>query len=95
MLVLTGTHPVNEPAFPSRCVVRDVIKKFAVNRLLYMVLLTVLCLGIFPFVTFFAFSMWIGRQWDSVSSNKTHAQKIEGVWDIIGKPYDYLVKLVG
>jgi len=73
----------------------DWIKKFAVNRLLYMVLLTVLCLGIFPFVTFFAFSMWIGRTWDSFSSNKTHARNIERIWDLIGKPYDYLVKLVG
>ena len=73
----------------------DWIKKFAVNRLLYMVLLTVLCLGIFPFVVFFFLTMWIGRTWNSVSSNKTHAQKIEGYWDLIGKPYDYLVKLVG
>lgn len=73
----------------------DWIKKFAVNRLLYMVLLTVLCLGIFPFVVFFFLTTWIGRTWDSVSSNKTHAQKIEGYWDLIGKPYDYLVKLVG
>jgi hypothetical protein len=66
-----------------------------VNGLLYMVLLTVLCLGIFSFVTFFSFIMWIGKGWDSVSSNKTHAKKIEGFWDMFGKPYDYLVKLVG
>ena len=39
--------------------------------------------------------MWIGKGWDSVSSNKTHAKKIEGFWDMFGKPYDYLVKLVG
>jgi len=73
----------------------DWIKKFVVNRLLYMVLLTVLCLGIFPFVTFFTFTMWIGRTWDSVSSAKTHARAVEEFWDVIGKPYDYLVKLVG
>ena len=66
-----------------------------VNGLLYMVLLTVLCLGIFSFVTFFSFIMWIGKGWDSVSSNKTQAKKIEGFWDMFGKPYDYLVKLVG
>jgi hypothetical protein len=71
------------------------IKKFVINRLLYMVLLTVLCLGIFPFITFFTLTMWIGRQWDRVSSSKTHAKKIEAFWDVIGKPYDYLVKLVG
>jgi len=39
--------------------------------------------------------MWLGKTWDSASPNKTHAKKIEGFWDIIGKPYDYLVKLVG
>jgi len=73
----------------------DLIKKFAVNRLLYSVLLFVLCLGIFPFCTLYPFTMWIGRTLDSMSSNKTHAKRIEKVWDVIGKPYDYLVKLVG
>lgn len=74
---------------------RDWMKKFVVNRLLYMALLAVLCLGIFPFVVLFPFTMWIGKRWDSVSSNKAHAKKIEEFWDKIGKPYDYLVKLVG
>ena len=73
----------------------DWIKKFAVNRMLYSVLLMVLCLGIFPFCTLFPFTMWIAERWDSVSSDKTHAQKMEGYWDVIGRPYDYLVKLVG
>lgn len=71
------------------------IKKFAVTRLLYLVLLTVLCLGIFPFFTLFSFSKWLGEMWDSVSSNKTHEQKVEAFWDVIGKPYDRLVTLVG
>jgi hypothetical protein len=74
---------------------RDWIKKFAVNRLLYTVLLLILCLGIFPFCTLFPLTIWIGKRWDSISSNKTHANKIEELWDIIGKPYDHLVKLVG
>ena len=73
----------------------DWIKKFVVNRLLYAVLLAVLCLGIFPFVVFYSITMRLGRAWDSVSKSKTHAQKIEELWDIIGRPYDYLVKLVG
>jgi len=73
----------------------DWIKKFAVNRVLYSVLLMVLCLGIFPFCILYPFTMWIGRTWDSMSSNKAHAKNIENVWDIIGRPYDYLVKLVG
>lgn len=71
------------------------IKKFVINRFLYSVLLAVLCLGIFPFCTLYPFTMWLGKTWDSMSSNKTHAKKIEEVWDVIGKPYDYLVKLVG
>jgi hypothetical protein len=92
---LTSSDLVDERAVLRGGVMGDWIKKFVVNRLLYMVLLTVLCLGIFPFITFFTFSMWLGRTWDSVSSNKTHAKKVEAFWDVIGKPYDYLVKLVG
>jgi hypothetical protein len=39
--------------------------------------------------------MWIAKRWDSISSHKTLAKKIDGFWDVIGKPYDHLVKLVG
>jgi hypothetical protein len=74
---------------------REWMKKFVVNRLLYSVLLLILCLGIFPFCTLYPLTMWFGKRWDSISSNKTHAKKIEGYWDIMGKPYDHLVKLVG
>jgi hypothetical protein len=73
----------------------DWIRNFLLNRLLYSALLFILCLGIFPFCTLFPLTMWIGKRWDSISSNKAHARKIEGFWDVIGKPYDYLVKLVG
>ena len=71
------------------------LRKFVINRLLYMVLLAVLCLGIFPFCTLFPFTMWIGRTWDKFSPGSKLASKIEGAWDIVGKPYDALVKLVG
>ena len=71
------------------------IRKFVLNRLLYTVLLGVLCLGIFPFCILFPFTMWIGKTWDSASSKKTHAKAIEAMWDVIGNPYDKLVKLVG
>ena len=71
------------------------IKKLFVNRLLDSALLHVLCLGIFPFCTLFPLTMWVGKRLDSISSNKTHAKKIEEFWDIIGRPYDHLVKLVG
>jgi len=69
--------------------------KFAINRLLYMVLLIVLCLGIFPFCTLFPFTMWMGELWDKAFPNSKLESKIEKVWDIIGRPYDALVKLVG
>lgn len=69
--------------------------KFVINRLLYMVLLVVLCLGIFPFCILFPFTMWIAETWDKFLPKSKLASKIEKVWDIIGKPYDALVTLVG
>jgi hypothetical protein len=69
--------------------------KFVINRLLYMVLLIVLCLGIFPFCTLFPFTMWIGKTWDRFLPKTKLESKVEMVWDIIGRPYDALVKLVG
>ena len=71
------------------------LRKFVINRLLYMVLLAVLCLGIFPFVILFPLTMRIGMMWDKFSPKAKLAAKIERAWDIIGKPYDALVKLVG
>ena len=94
MSVVT-TQLANEPGLPQRHTMGDWIKKFVVNRLLYSVLLAVLCLGIFPFCILFPFTMWIGRTWDSGSSKKTHAKTIEAIWDVVGRPYDKLVKLVG
>ena len=71
------------------------LKKFVWNRFLYMVLLTVLCIGIFPFVVLFCLTMWIGETRDKFSPTSKLASKIERAWDIIGAPYDALVKLVG
>ena len=71
------------------------LKKIVWNRFLYMVLLVVLCFGIFPFVVLFCLTMWIGETWDKFSPKSKLASKIERVWDIIGTPYDALVKLVG
>jgi len=86
---------VDKPDLTRQHAILDWTKKFVVNRLLYMVLLGVLCLGIFPFCILFPFTMWIGRAWDSASSSKTHANAVEALWDVIGKPYDILVKMVG
>jgi len=73
----------------------DWIKKFVLNRFLYIVLLLVLCIGIFPFVILYSVTMWLGGLWDKVSPKSKLASKIEGVWNLIGIPYDALVKLVG
>ena len=73
----------------------DWFKKMLLNRLLYMALLFVVCVGIFPFVFLFALTMWIGNTVDKFSPNTKLAAKIERVWDLIGTPYDRLVKLVG
>ena len=71
------------------------LTKFVLNRLLYMVLLLVLCFGIFPFVITYALTTWIGEAWVRFSPKSKLSSKIQKVWDAIGAPYDALVKLVG
>ena len=71
------------------------LKKFVINRLLYMVLLVVLCIGIFPFFILYFFTSWFAETWDRFSPSSKLKEKTEHVWDIIGAPYDALVKLVG
>lgn len=73
----------------------DWLKKFLINRVLYLVLLVILCLGIFPFCILFPFTMLIGKTIDKFAPTLKFASKIEWAWDIIGKPYDALVKMVG
>ncbi len=71
------------------------ITKFLINRFLYMLLLIILCFGIFPFIVLFTLTMWMAGIWDKFSPKSKIAPKIERVWDVIGIPYDALVKLVG
>lgn len=71
------------------------LTKFVLNRFLYMVLLLILCFGIFPFVITYALTTSIGRAWGKFSPKSKLASRIEGFWDAIGAPYDALVKLVG
>jgi hypothetical protein len=73
----------------------DWLKKFVLNRALYMVLLAVLCAGIFPFVILYCLTGWIGKSWKKFSPTSKLAARIEVIWDMIGVPYDALVKLVG
>ena len=71
------------------------LKKFLTHYVLYAALLLVLCLGIFPFIILYSTSMSIAELLDRVSPQKKLAQKLEKVWTVIGRPYDYLVKTVG
>ncbi len=48
-----------------------------------------ICIAIFPFVFTYCISLLI----QSAVSKQT-AAKIDKFWDIIGKPYDYLIKAV-
>ena len=73
----------------------DFFKKFIVNRLLYMVLLAVLCLGIFPFMVLYPLTMRIGKILGKFSGNSKLTLNIDAMWDVLGKPYDALVKMVG
>ena len=73
----------------------NLLKKFVINRLLYVVLLVVLCLGIFPFCILFPFTMLIAEWLDKLSPSMKLASKIEWAWDVLGRPYDALVKMVG
>ncbi len=71
------------------------IKKFARHYLLYGALLLVLCLGIFPFIVLYTSSMSIAEIMDRFSADKKHAQGLDDLWTVVGKPYDFLVKTVG
>ena len=70
-------------------------KKFMMHYVLYGALLLVLCLGIFPFVVLYTSSMSIARILDRFSKDGKRAQKLDRLWTVIGKPYDYLVNTVG
>lgn len=71
----------------------DWIKKFVLSRLVYALLLFVLCLGIFPFMVLYPSSVVIAEIWDKFSPGSKSAEKINKLWDIVGNPYDALVKL--
>ena len=53
------------------------LRKFVINRLLYMLLLVILCLGIFPLRTLFPFTMRIGRTLDKFSPGLNLALRID------------------
>jgi len=71
------------------------LKKFLTHYVLYGVLLLTLCLGIFPFIILYASSSSIAEMLDRLFPGKKLAEKLESVWTLVGKPYDYLVRTVG
>jgi hypothetical protein len=71
------------------------LKKFMMHYVLYGALLLVLCLGIFPFIVLYSSSMSFAEILDRFSKDKTRAQRLDRLWTMVGKPYDYLVKTVG
>ena len=71
------------------------LKKFLTHYVLYGALLLLLCLGIFPFIVLYSSSTTIAGLLDRALPGNLLAQKLDGVWNLIGTPYDYLVKTVG
>ena len=67
-----------------------------VSRLLqryfvYIPLLFGLCIGIFPFVIFYCTTLGIGQILDAALPHKHFGKKLDNIWTVLGKPYDYLV----
>ena len=73
----------------------DWIKRFLTHYVLYGALLLLLCLGIFPFIVLYSSTMSIAELLDRMSPAGKLAQKLDGVWTVIGRPYDFLVGKVG
>ena len=73
----------------------DWLKGFLTHYVLYGALLLLLCLGIFPFIILYSSTTSIAEMLDRLSPDKNRAQRLDRVWTVVGKPYDYLVKTVG
>ena len=71
------------------------LEKFVMHYVLYGALLLVLCLGIFPFVILYTSSMSIAEIMDRFSPGAKRTQRLDRLWTVVGKPYDYLVTTVG
>jgi nucleoside permease NupC len=72
----------------------DWVRKFIINRLLFLVLLMALCLGIFPFMVLYPLTMRIGMVLGKLLGNSELPSKVDAAWDVFGNPYDALVKMV-
>lgn len=54
---------------------------------LLLLAIVFICIAIFPIFFFYGISLFI----EGFVSKKA-ADRIEAFWDVIGKPYDYLIK---
>lgn len=59
--------------------------------IVYIPLLIGLCIGIFPFVIFYCTTLGIGQILDAVVPARKFGKKLDDMWTVLGKPYDYLV----
>ena len=59
------------------------------NYLMLSVAIVFICIAIFPIVFFYGLSLLIEQ-----FVSKSVAAKIERFWDVLGKPYNYLIRHV-
>jgi len=82
--------PVN-PSGKARWTMLDTVRNMTKRYLVYIPLLIGVCIGIFPFVILYTLSLGIGQLLDAIFPHKRYGQKLDHMWDVLGKPYDYLV----
>jgi hypothetical protein len=64
------------------------------HYLIFIFILTIVCIGVFPFVVLYPTSILIGKILDTLLRSKNVSQKIDRVWDVLGTPYDFLLKVL-
>ncbi len=68
------------------------LTKVLKHYLIFIFILTIVCIGVFPFVVLYPTSLLIGSVLDTLFRNKNASQKIDRAWDVLGAPYEYLLK---
>jgi hypothetical protein len=68
------------------------LTKVLKHYLIFIFILTIVCIGVFPFVILYPTSLLIGSVLDTLLRNKNASQKIDRAWDVLGAPYEYLLK---
>jgi hypothetical protein len=70
------------------------LTKVLKHYLIFIFILTIVCVGVFPFVVLYPTSLLIGSVLDTLFRNKNVSQKIDRGWDVLGAPYEYLLKIL-